>query len=605
MNAVVTWLGRQAPDVARTFRRFPLSVALLALGTILVILLANEVFADENSVAGRLALGVLSGTFYAVAGCLLAESRKLPAWLNVTVGWIVPVLVVLALQVESTAWIVALMLPAIGIFWMSVAGFTEVGRGDLRALQQDRFWWLNHRAITTGVVAVAGFLLIALGLVAIDRSLSFLFGIDISDIVYKFILPIAGVFLTPLYWLSNLPPLAEFEPAEIDEPDFLARAIGFLGQFVLSPLLVIYALILLAYALQIVVAGRLPEGLLGWMVLVFIITGTANWLVLHPQFMHRRPMVKWFRRLWFWLTLVPIALYALAVWVRISAYGITEERVLLIAGGVWAALVSLAYLTRLAADIRIIPALAGALLLLIAIGPWNMFGLARWDQLNRLDEAIVAAETSDGFNWSDENAGKARGAIHYLVQRDNDDAPLIALLERHDVEGNWAENISAGDVLTALQIPARVGIDQETFNYLQWSGTNEPALLTGTPLLYPLFQIYNTEPVQAAELNFQLEGRQLKVWRASEDGAVFVDLQVWLDVQSGAQISQPVVTFDLDNLSYKLIVSRATVSFNPAGQDGVEAVTFIEAMLAVSEVVPESLAPEPLSPESLAPEATE
>jgi hypothetical protein len=48
------------------------------------------------------------------------------------------------------------------------------------------------------------------------------------------------------------------------------------------PLLVIYALILLAYAAQIAITQKLPQGMIGWMVLGFVVTGAATWLIVHP-----------------------------------------------------------------------------------------------------------------------------------------------------------------------------------------------------------------------------------------------------------------------------------------------------------------------------------
>ncbi len=42
------------------------------------------------------------------------------------------------------------------------------------------------------------------------------------------------------------------------------------------PLLLIYAAILLAYTAQIVVTRALPQGMIGWMVLGFVVTGAGH-----------------------------------------------------------------------------------------------------------------------------------------------------------------------------------------------------------------------------------------------------------------------------------------------------------------------------------------
>ena len=89
-----------------------------------------------------------------------------------------------------------------------------------------------------------------------------------------------------------------------------------IGKFILIPLLLAYAAILLVYAVQIVITRQLPEGMLGWMVLGFVTAGAGAWLVLHPEFLRDSIIVRFFRRWWFWLTIVPLILYFVAVQVR-------------------------------------------------------------------------------------------------------------------------------------------------------------------------------------------------------------------------------------------------------------------------------------------------
>ena len=74
----------------------------------------------------------------------------------------------------------------------------------------------------------------------------------------------------------------------------------------LIPLLLAYAAILLAYAGQIAITRPLPEGMIGWMVLGFVMAGAATWLVLYPPFLRGRVIVRAFRRSWFWATLIPL-----------------------------------------------------------------------------------------------------------------------------------------------------------------------------------------------------------------------------------------------------------------------------------------------------------
>ena len=186
------------------------------------------------------------------------------------------------------------------------------------------------------MLAVAAICLAFAGAVAIYFALVTLFGIKM-DWLAHYVLIIAACLVAPVYWLSTIPRLGDYDSKRLTQPDFVSQAMGFLGQFILVPILSAYALILLAYAVQIIVLRQLPQGRLGWMVLAFVTAGAATYLVVYPAFMRQRLAVRLFRRWWFWLTLIPLALVAIAIATRLGAYGWTSERVLLVAGGVWAA----------------------------------------------------------------------------------------------------------------------------------------------------------------------------------------------------------------------------------------------------------------------------
>ena len=403
--AVATWLQRLAPDVAATVRRFPFAIVLAAGATATFLLATNySNWLDVESWM-RLFLGLATAAVCAVGGVLFAESRPEAKRAAIVLAYVLPVAVAALMQVRDWGLVVPFTLVPASILWLAVSPVTRIGRGAAREEQQNRFWWLNERAITTAALAGLAFCIIAVGIAAIERSLSVLFGVETSQIFYSWVLPFTGLFLTPVYWLATLPRLNEFDPADLERPDFVAGAVGFMGQFVLVPFLAIYAAILLVYAGQIVITQRLPEGMIGWMVLGFVVAGAATSLVLHPAFMRRRPLVRLFHRAWWWLTVIPLVLFAIAVWVRVDAYGLTSERLMLISGGIWGALLALAFLFG-REDIRLIPALAGAILLVFSIGPWSYSAMPNADQGKRLGallalKADLTASVSSPTSWGE------------------------------------------------------------------------------------------------------------------------------------------------------------------------------------------------------------
>lgn len=483
-------------------------------------------------------------------------------------------------------------LPAIAVLWLSVSPFTRIARGPDREDQQTRFWLLNHRAVASAIIAAAAFAIIAFGLLIIERSLSTLFGLDASRVFYQWLLPITGLFLSPVYWLSTLPKLGDVQMAEAERPEFISKAIGFLGQFVLVPLLLIYALILLAYTGQIIVTQKLPEGMIGWMVMGFVLVGAATWLVLYPPFMRDKPLVKLFRRLWFWLTLLPLGLFFFAVWVRVDAYGLTSERMLLLGGGIWALVIAAIFLVR-RGDIRLIPALAGVILLGLSVGPWNYANLPLQQQLHRLDVLVINAGSDHTLspprsNWSSEDVARARGIIDYLVSTREGRDGTRQVMAKYGV--SWDEGQDGSYVvLEALGLDPTAGYDDSyvsTFATL-WRDGATSVPVAATPFFMQSVDIYgasltkvgasmrsvevdqagNVTRQSAVPPNMQLSLRDghliveevPDVTRATSIAPADLDLGPFAARQTDTTVSEPWIDFSFGGVAYRIAVESVTI----------------------------------------------
>jgi hypothetical protein len=492
---IKSWLERQAPDFVETSRRFPLAITMAALNAAIVIGAINDQVWLQQEVWARAAFGLATGAVLAVAGVYFAESRPEATRWAAILKYLLPLGAVALFEVTDITWFVPYALPAIAILWLSVSPFTRIASGVEREAQQARFWIINHQALATAAIAAGTFGIIALGFLAIERSLSLLLGFEAGSFFYKWLLPFTGLFLSPVYWLSTLPKLSEIDASAAERPEFISRAVGFLGQFVLVPMLFIYALILLAYTAQIIVTQRLPEGMIGWMVMGFVIVGAATWLVLHPPFMREKPLVKLFRRLWFWLTLVPLGLFFFAVWVRVDAYGFTPERMLLAAGGVWAAVLAVIFLLR-RGDIRVIPGLAAALLLALSVGPWNFAYLPLLQQSGRLDALVMNAGADKSLSpprpgWSGEEIAEARGIIDYMVTTREGREAARRVMSRYGV--TWdSDRDGSYVVLEALGFDPDDGYGLPRYTTRWRSAVTTPVPVADTPFYLQPVSIYGS-----------------------------------------------------------------------------------------------------------------
>lgn len=504
-----TWLERQAPDFVDTWQRFPLAIVMAALNAAIVIGAINEQAWLQQEVWARAALGLATGAVFAVAGVYFVESRPEDRRWGVVLKYLLPLGAIALFEITDVTWFVPYALPAVALLWLSVSPFTRPGRGEEREAQQGRFWIINHQALATAAIAAGAFAIISLGFLVIERSLSVLFGYETGAFFYRWLLPFTGLFLSPVYWLATLPKLSEVDPRATERPEFIGKAVGFLGQFVLVPLLFIYGLILLAYTAQIIVTQKLPQGMIGWMVMGFVIVGAATWLVLHPKFMRGKPLVKLFRRLWFWLTLVPLGLFFFAVWVRVDAYGFTSERMLLAAGGVWAVGVAAIFLMR-RGDIRIIPALAGVILLALSAGPWNYANLPLQQQLTRLDALVMNAgadktATPPRGGWSTEEVAEARGIIDYLDGSREGREAVRQAMAKYGV--TWdADRDGSYVVLEAMGLDPDLGYDYPRYTTRWRSAVTTPVPVAATPFYLQPVTIYGSGSQVIATLQWAGEG---------------------------------------------------------------------------------------------------
>lgn len=555
-------LDQFAPDVTQTIRRFPFAILLFGLTTIGVITLMIDPLASNSGWLEWGSFGALTAAFVAVSGYLFAESREKTGWFGLALIYVIPLALIIVCAAHDGTYVLPPLLLVAAMLWLSVSPFTRIGSGDARAEIQDRFWWLNHRAVTTALIAVFGTCIIFLGIFLIDRTLVTLFSFHVGELLYEVVFPIIGLFCAPVYWLATLPKLDEFEAHELREPDFLSRAVGFLGQFVLTPLLAIYTIILLAYIAQIAVTQSLPKGTFGWMVLIYAVTGAANWLILHPDFMRSRQIVRWFRRIWFSALILPMILFFVGVFVRVDAYGLTMERVLLVGGGVWMAGLAVAFLVPRFRDIRLIPGLGAVIVLVMALGPQNAQNLAVMNQTGRLDAAMKTVNAdfaADADRWTDEAAKQAHSAINYLVYQDGGTEALEALFEKR----NWPmpdDFDNSRIVAIGLGIPDTI-IDNKPV-YMPQSKDPDGPLVSVAQTPYFIGVVYMSGgkyPNVVGNMALLFDGTDLVAsqYDDPEKTTETTPLKEWLDMQgNGNYMAQPWIDFSFQDKNYRLIIDN-------------------------------------------------
>lgn len=175
--------------------------------------------------------------------------------------------------------------------------------------------------VRSGVVAMGIGALAFVLLLLIDASIQILFPVSWRN-VEEYIAIFCFVLLTPMLFIGM---------ESGDERPTASRLEEVLVNWVLTPTLLIYNVVLYVYLALIVVRWDLPKGSVATMVSMFIGVAVAvRWL---RPVLQKQPLGWYFR--WFGLIALPlVALFWVATCYRIGQYGFTIDRCILVATGV-------------------------------------------------------------------------------------------------------------------------------------------------------------------------------------------------------------------------------------------------------------------------------
>lgn len=256
--------------------------------------------------------------------------------------------------------------------------------------RQGALWLFNLRLWLAALLAILVGVAFGAGLSAIVEALKFLFDVTLPNNLHDHIWVTAASLVAPLFGLSLMPKdLGEEVAIDGQSGSLLERGVSVLVNYVLVPVILVYTAILHAYGVKIAAQWQLPDGQLGLMVTIFALGGTGAWLIAWPWREQGTRLLRWFMRGWFWLCIVPAMLLTIAVWRRVSDYGMTPDRYGIMLVAIWiAGLAAYLALRRNRADMRFILGGFAVLMLVGAAGPFGANGLTITSQVGRLQALL-------------------------------------------------------------------------------------------------------------------------------------------------------------------------------------------------------------------------
>ena len=232
------------------------------------------------------------------------------------------------------------------------------------------------------ITAIYSFVLY-IGFTAIIFSIDKLFLINIEGRLYYYMfLVIVGIF-APSYFLAKLP-----NNNENFSNNKLPKAFKILLLYIIIPLIVIYTAILYAYFIKIIVTRNWPINLISHLVLWYSIVTVGVIFFITPIIKEDKVaeyFVKWFPNI-----IIPIILMMFSsMYIRINAYGITENRYFVLVLGLWVFAMMIYFGFRKRFRNIIVPISMSILVLISVIGPLSSYSISKYSQNKRLERILI------------------------------------------------------------------------------------------------------------------------------------------------------------------------------------------------------------------------
>lgn len=214
--------------------------------------------------------------------------------------------------------------------------------------------------------------------------------------------------------------------------------------YLLVPLLLIYAAILYSYMVVIALEATLPKGKVGFMVLAFGLGGIGTWLIAKSWEETGTILVRIFIRSYFWLLPVPILLVLLAFYERVNAYGLTPVRIGLALFAIWLIFVT-GYFAIRRSNIKA-PLVLAALALLVgsfSFGPWGARTVSVDSQISRLTGVLQDLKLLENGKLQ----LSSTESMELDPEKSRDIRSIIRFVENHDGQAQMTETL--GNVQSA------------------------------------------------------------------------------------------------------------------------------------------------------------
>ena len=389
---------------AQTIKRFPLvflSSIVLAFISIYLIEIEPKKMEGLNLILAKVALSASLAVFIFTGVRLLGETLLKPrSHLFLVLGASVVLLAYYFTLPQNSEDFSANIIP-FRHFFLSLLFFIALLWAPFTrsSLSNEDYWEYAKGVLFAYTMAFSFTFIVVLGVNAALFTVEKLFDLDI-DVKRFFQLDILIVAVFSVgYFLSQIPS----KPLESKQSLNPPNVEKFYTKWILTPLSVLYFLILYAYTFKLLLNFDLPKGVLAWLIVAFSMVLILTYLF----WTHFTQENRWRRWIWLAIFLQTLMLF-IAIGIRIEEYSWTESRYMVSVLGLWLAVISLYFLLFKKAQIKWIFISMSLFIALTQFGPLSAYTISKNAQMQRLQSMIAELKTY-------EKASKAPLKLRYEI----------------------------------------------------------------------------------------------------------------------------------------------------------------------------------------------
>ena len=351
--------------------------------------------------------------------------------------------------------------------------------------------------------------IVFIGISGIIFALNSLFKFNFGSSVYLRVAIFSFILFNVVTFFSDFPKVRD-SFTDYKYP----KAFRILLVYIITPIVIIYTAILLAYFVKILVLWQIPNNLIVNLVIWF-----ASFSIVYLFFLSRVETITFINKfkIVFPFTLFPLlGMMFFAIYLRIKEYGMTENRYIVIAVGLWIFLSLIYYIFYRENSNISIPIFLSVIILITGIGPASATSLsirsqnARFEKLLRENKMIAGEEIKPNINIESDAKSQIVDIVSYMVRTDRVDKLSYMPKDFKLSEDSFTKLFGFSNII-------------ESKNYLGYSYTDN--LPTDSELGFDidiegykhLIYVYSLDDVvSSGNYKFEKDKKEIKIYKKSK-----------------------------------------------------------------------------------------